>query len=633
MVPPFFLLILGRFLLLLLAYSASRLLFLYWNLNLFADVSRLDIVLAFIHGLRFDTSAILLTNAPLVLIWMIPWSVCRRVWFCRIELFLFTLINFIAIGMNFVDAEFVKFIGKRSSYDLLMIGGDVQRQSLSVLWTYRGFLIGLTLLIALIVWKAPRFPSQAVKNGWFQFVFWRLLVVACMALGIRGGWQLKPLHPMHAYFTTNHSVGLLTLNTPFNFLRSRPRMTIERTRYFSDDSSAIQIARDNTTLTRQPLGLAQRWNVVILILESFATEYMGVANDGHGYTPFLDELAKKSYYFRYNFANSRRSIEGLPAVLCGLPGIMLEPVITSDFASNRLDCLPKILAGHEYSTYFLHGAHNGSMHFDTFSKIAGFEKFVGLDEFPKDNPEDFDKHWGVLDEPMLQYAVRVMDEAPKPSLVSVFTLSSHHPYYVPRRYAGRFPKGTLEIHETIGYTDYSVSRFFAEAKSRDWFNSTIFIITADHTQKSDQVRYGDLLGGYRVPLLIYIPGLDQKLSYSPDRITQHADIVPTVLDLLGITKEDRLLTGQSVFDVGRDGFVYNYTTASYWYLDSKVFFDMGRPPNGNAAKRHANTFSLKVIPEDDPDVEIGRQRLKGIVHYLNNGLIKNSLHGWRRAIE
>src|SRR5262249_22600502 len=149
-------------------------------------------------------------------------------------------------------------------------------------------------------------------------------------------------------------------------------------------------------------------------------------------------------------------------------------VITSEFANNRYQCLPSILSGRGYSTYFLHGAHNGSMHFDTFSKIAGFETFVGLSEYPKGDPNDFDPYWGVLDEPILQYAIKVLDSAPKPAVMTVFTLSSHHPYYIPPQHKDRFPKGTLDIHESIGYADYSIQKFFETAKTRPWFNDTIF---------------------------------------------------------------------------------------------------------------------------------------------------------------
>ena len=635
MIPQFFRIAAGRFLVLLLAYFASRLFFLYWNLPTFAQVPRGDIVWSFIYGLRFDLAAIFITNIPVLLLWILPGNLQRHRWFRALEFSLFMLLNMVALGMNFADAEFVKFIGKRSSYDLLMISGDVQRHSLSILWTYRHFLVGLTVLAVVLFFSVPRFKAENPNRNesWLGWLGWRIVLVAIAAIGIRGGFQFKPLHPMHAYFTTKHQIGLLTLNTPFNFIKSKPRMGIERIRYFQDDAEAIRIANEATALSRPPLGVAKNWNVVFILLESFASEYTGAANNGQGYTPFFDELAKQAYYFKYNFANSHRSIEGLPAALCGLPGIMLEPIITSDFSNNRFDCLPKILSEKGYRTYFLHGAHNGSMHFDTFSKIAGFEKFVGLNEYPKNNPEDLDPYWGVLDEPMLQYAIKTLDESPKPAFVGVFTLSSHHPYYIPEKYKNKFPKGTLEIHESIGYTDHSLRQFFEVARTKDWYNNTVFVLTADHTQKSDRPEYADLLGGARVPLLIFVPGLKQPVPFSPERVTQHADIVPSVLDLLGVNKEDRLLTGHSVFDQKNDGFVYNYTSASYWYLDRRIFVDMGRPPQPTEANRHRLTFDLQKISDNEPDVQAGMLKLKAIVHYLNTGLINNSLHDWKKASE
>ncbi|NJM10100.1 MAG: sulfatase-like hydrolase/transferase [Bdellovibrionaceae bacterium] len=375
--------------------------------------------------------------------------------------------------------------------------------------------------------------------------------------------------------------------------------------------------------------------MVVLILESFSLEYVGAANDYPGYSPFIDSLAKKSFFFPYNFGNARRSIEGLPAVLCGLPAMMTEPVITSDFSNNRFDCLPKVLGRRGYSTHFLHGAHNGSMHFDTFSKIAGFENFVGLNEYPKDNPADLDEHWGVLDEPMLQYAIKTIDESPKPVMLSVFTLSSHHPYYIPPQHRGKFPKGTLEIHESIGYTDYALKRFFEVAQTKPWFEKTIFVITADHTQKSDQAKYSNRIGGWRVPLLIYAPGLKPgQAEASPSRITQHVDIIPSVMDLLGVDLPDRLLTGQSVFDRGKEGRAYNFTygSNSYWYIDPEIFIEFSHDPAVLKAAKHKETYQMEETEASGLAVDKALLDLKATIHYVNEGLRKNSLHTWRQSL-
>jgi hypothetical protein len=632
MIPSYVKVVAQRFSLLLAAYFICRVFFLLWNLTLYSQAPAEQIAEAFLRGLRFDLAAIVFTNALLIPLWLLPSFCWLWPWVRKLELGLFGVLNGLALGFNVVDAEFVKFIGKRTSYDLLLMTDDLQRHSANVILTYWQLCLGWLLLSFGVFWFARRF--QPGQENWRapQFWIWRALLIGLVVMAGRGGFQFKPLHPMHAYFSTRHEIGLLTLNTPFNLIKSRPRGEVRRERYFATDAEAIRHLAPITELSRPPLAVSKDWNVVVILLESFNLEYMGASNDYPGYSPFLDSLTKKSFFFPLNFANARRSIEGLPAVLCAMPAIMAEPIITSDFSNNRFDCLPKILAAKGYSTYFLHGAHNGSMHFDTFSRIAGFENFVGLNEYPKNNKEDLDEYWGVLDEPMLQYAVKTIDEAKPPVMLSLFTLSSHHPYYIPPKYHGKFPKGTLEIHESIGYTDYALQKFFETAATRPWFNKTIFVITADHTQKSDQPKYANLIGPWRVPLFIYVPGLKAgQVKTSAERITQHIDIVPSVLDLLGVNWPERPLLGQSVFDLAKPGRAYNYTYYSYWQINPEVLIDFGRDSHPLKAFKHKGTYNAEETEARGEAVDRAVLDLKSTVHYLNEGLQKNSLHLWRES--
>ncbi|MBX3022799.1 MAG: LTA synthase family protein [Bdellovibrionales bacterium] len=638
MIPSFLKVALKRFLLLIVAYSLCRGLFLIWNLDMFSPLPKTDLFSAFLHGLRFDTAAILITNSPLILIWLLPVRWLRRRWVSITELTLFGVVNMLCIGMNFVDTEFVKFIGKRSSFELFMLREDIQRQASSILTTYWYLLFGVLLLAALLIYLAPRFPAKPQEPGWVASALWRLALVALVVLGIRGGFQFKPLHPMDAYFTTHREIGLLVLNTPFTMIRSQARGDVSLARYFETDKEAILHLKKMTDLSREPLAVAKDWNVVVIILESWGSEYTGAPNKYQGYTPFFDELTKApgAFYFPNSFANARRSIEGLPAVICGLPALMEAPILTSDFSNNQFECLPKVLARQGYSTYFLHGAHNGSMRFDTFAKIAGFEHFVGLNEYPKDNPEDLDKYWGVLDEPMLQYAAKTIDEAPKPVMLGIFTLSSHHPYYIPPQHRGKFPKGNLEIHESVGYTDLSLRNFFATARTKPWFNNTIFYITGDHTQKSEHKEYGgNMLGWYRVPFLIYAPGLAKTSPKTdPARIVQHIDLQPSILDLLGVKQPNRLLVGQSVFDNGRDGRAYNWTGYTYWYLDPHVVLEWARNSGELKAWNHASTWNYleQERKSEGMDVDAAFLNLKAVVHYMNQGLLHNNLYRWKESL-
>lgn len=638
MIPSFLKVALKRFLLLLAAYFLCRVLFLLWNLSMFEKIPAGQTALSFVYGLRFDTAAILITNSVLIALWLLPVRWLRQKWVSRAELGLFTLVNMLALGMNFVDTEFVNFIGKRSSVDLFMIREDIQRHAVSILSTYWYLLVGVIALAGVLLYLIPRFPAASKEPGWLAGAAWRLGLISFVVLGIRGGFQFKPLHPMDAYFSTHHELGLLTLNTPFTLIRSQARGEVSAARYFEHDKDAILHLKRMTDLSRAPLGLAKNWNVVIIIIESLASEFTGAPNTWPGYTPFLDSLTKEpgAFYFRNSFANARRSIEGLPAVICALPALMEAPILTSDFSNNRFDCLPKVLGQNGYSTYFLHGAHNGSMRFDRFAKIAGFETFVGLNEYPKDNPEDLDKYWGVLDEPMLQYAAKTITEAKKPVMLGVFTLSSHHPYYVPPQHTGKFPKGTLEIHETIGYADYSLKKFFETARTQDWYNNTIFVITGDHTQKSDHKEYNsNTISWYRVPLLIYAPGLAQSAPKTdPMRIVQHIDIQPSVFDLLGVAQPNRLLVGQSVFDNGKEGRAYNWTGYSYWYVDPHILIEWARDKNVLQAFHHDNTWNYleKEIKPEGAAVDEAYMNLKAIIHYMNTGLINNNLYSWKESL-
>ena len=94
------------------------------------------------------------------------------------------------------------------------------------------------------------------------------------------------------------------------------------------------------------------------------------------------------------------------------------------------------------------------MRFDAFAYKVGFQKYYGKDEY--NNNDDYDGQWGIFDEPFLDYFGKETSKLKEPFLSSVFTLSSHHPFTIPKKHKGEFPKGPSPFHETIGYVDYSL---------------------------------------------------------------------------------------------------------------------------------------------------------------------------------
>jgi phosphoglycerol transferase MdoB-like AlkP superfamily enzyme len=362
------------------------------------------------------------------------------------------------------------------------------------------------------------------------------------------------------------------------------------------------------------------------LLESFASEYTGIENGGRGYTPFFDSLATRGLFFRDHYANGRRSIEALPAVLAGMPALMESPFITSNFQTNELHGLGELLGRQGYATSVFHGAENGTMGFNTFAGMVGVQQYFGLNEYPGGaKSPDFDGHWGIFDEPYLQYFARQLSQQKQPFFSTVFTLTSHEPFPVPEQHKQRFTPGKLPIHASIGYTDFALRQFFKAASQQPWYQNTLFILLADHTSQTLAPEYQNTLGSYKTPLLLFHPG--RKLPpTNADRITQQADIPATVLDYLGVAPKGKLLPfGYSVFDTLANGRALFLTGGSYYLVHKDYVTEL--TANDQVRLYPYRRHDLPPTPVQNPaKAQQYGQELRASVQFLTNGLLDNSLY-------
>ena len=277
----------------------------------------------------------------------------------------------------------------------------------------------------------------------------------------------------------------------------------------------------------------------ILIVESLSKEYIGSLNkdldDGNykGYTPFLDSLISHSYTFAHSFSNGLKSIDAMPSVLASVPSIP-NPFVLTIYSNNTIKGLASHLADKGYDCSFFHGAPNGSMGFDAIANTTGFQNYYGKKEY--NNDADADVNWGIWDEPFLRYMAQTLNTKKEPFFASVFTLTSHHPFVIPKEYEGKFDKGTEQIHQCIGYTDMALRRFFETASKMPWYENTLFVITADHTNY--QVAYEKsktTLGRFAIPVIFYDPSGKLK-GFEEQRTAQQIDIMPSVLGFLNYDK-------------------------------------------------------------------------------------------------
>lgn len=514
-----------------IVYSALRVVFWALNTNAFPDPA----FSAFLGGIRFDLSAIAWLHLPWIILFLINPYPNKTFW--KVQLWVFMAINAITLFFQCVDLEFYKFSLKRSTadfLDMMFSGGDTANLAPAFLRDYWYILLIYLGCLAFLWWsyvQIGRWVRPEKRSVPYQ-VGWRVLALVFIVLASRGGMQLMPLQVLDGAKYGGASYLPMVLNTPFTMMTSLGKSTLEERVYMepAEADALWPVVHHYHQQSKDPIA-TQKPNVVVIILESFSGVYSSRLAGGEGFMPFLDSLMGQSLNMTNAYANGRRSVDGIPAVLASMPEWMDESFLTSPYASLPFPSLASILTKEGYESSFYHGGRNGTMGFDGFVRSAGFQRYMGLNEY-KGATTDHDGHWGIRDLPYLQYYAAELSKEKQPFVSCVFTLSSHHPYELLPEDAERYKGGTLDIHPTLRYADNALKQFFTTAGKMPWFNNTLFVITADHT--ADIERTGsnsDKAIDHWVPLFYYMP--NTIAPSQRDRITQHIDILPTTLDLIG----------------------------------------------------------------------------------------------------
>ncbi|HEY9197202.1 MAG TPA: LTA synthase family protein, partial [Mucilaginibacter sp.] len=328
---------------------------------------------------------------------------------------------------------------------------------------------------------------------------------------------------------------------------------------------------------------ADKPNVVIIILESMAREYWGSMNRDvnipgfKSYTPFLDSLSNSSLIFTNAYATGRQSIHAVSSVIAGIPSFQ-NAFTSSPYAKQKIQSVVSICNSMGYETSFFHGAANGSMGFQGFGSILGYQHYYGRTEYNDD--KDFDGIWGIWDEHFFPFMGRTLSAQKQPFMATLFTLSSHDPYQLPEKYKARFKGGPLAIDKCVQYTDNALRIFFTYAKTQPWFNNTIFVITADHTSQTYYPEYSKQINRFAVPILLYSANSEYNLKGVRTDLASQMDIYPTVVDLIGYNKPFRSW-GRSLVSnlpdeqpkvINSTGNIYQFMQGNYTYLfDGKNF--------------------------------------------------------------
>lgn len=573
---------------------------------------------SFASGVWFDTSAIMYFLGLVTLLHLLPFAIREKKWYQGVLKGLFMFSIFLLVFFNLIDTGYFAYSGKRSGFELIKLQGSGNAPLYTYLIDY-WFLLLILILIIWAVWKIyPKViysPNISKPKLWLELLLF-IILSGLAFIGARGGIGLKPLNTLDAAKIAGAELMPLTLNTPFQLLLTIEQVGVERKNYLTDEQAA-QLFNPYKTVTN-PIWAGK--NVVLLIVESLGKEYVGFHQKHQQYTPFLDSLMQHSTVYEYAYANGTRSIEGIPAILAGLPSWMQSDYINSFYQTNTLHSTGYYLTKNGYDASFFHGGKNGTMSFDRFVATTLSGDYFGLNEYPN-KEKDFDGNWGIPDEPYLKYVASALSEKKQPFYSAVFTLSSHHPYQLPTAYKNVFKGGPLPIHATIEYADFALKEFFSLAKLQPWYNNTIFIITADHTSESMVPYYQTSYGKFAIPLVVFNPEKPNYLSI--DSTVDHLGISHLILQntLPEGSNYFSFFSGNSIAYISGIYQLIKYPYVLKFNGEQTIgFYNISTDPD------MTNNLMLSVkdgIPEIKTKLEL---QLKATIQQYNNRLIDNKTH-------
>ena len=312
---------------------------------------------------------------------------------------------------------------------------------------------------------------------------------------------------------------------------------------------------DVLTRNINPASPEQHKNVMLVVMESMSSEYLGVFGDKRGLTPNLDKLASEGLLFTQAYATGTRTVRGLEAITLSIPPTPGQSIVRRPDNQN-LFSLGFIFRDKGYDTRFIYGGYG---YFDNMNAFFAGNGFDVVDRTSMSEQEiHFANIWGIADDDLFARAIKEADHSyahGKPFMQLVMTTSNHRPF--------TYPEGRIDIPSKTGrsggvkYADYSIGQLMQWASAKPWYKDTVFVFIADHTSGAAGKVELDR-ENYHIPAIFYAPGLIKPSRY--ESIVSQVDMAPILLGQLNFHYQSKFY-GEDVLhddDEVPHAFISNY---------------------------------------------------------------------------
>ncbi|MDQ7005527.1 MAG: LTA synthase family protein [Ghiorsea sp.] len=554
----------------LLLFLLLRLAFLWVYPHEFADLSLGQTLYAMLKGAWFMDASItmIFLGIPFLLAYLpLQWLVSQ--WYLKLVSWYAFVVLFSFIMMGIGDLLYFGMVHRHTGQELAAAldtsMGSMLDMVLSAYWIYF-MAFAVVMAVSARLWHRYMMPPtdiQHIRMGWMRIPFFVSMFLIIL-LTMRGGIESKPIKTVFAYNEGSMAQGHLTLNGVFATLHSlnaskmrvpdfMPEQdaeaivqTIYHSKYETYPNPDYPLMRERSSIYPEQGKL----NVVVLLLESWDPDFIDITRElagkeSYGVTPHYNALAKKGRLYTNFYANGQRSIDGIAAVIAGIPRVPGAGGIGEGIEVNGVGWLGDIAKQQGYATSFLSGSYRHSFYMDKVSALAGFDTYYGSEDLTSLHPNPPKSHWGGWDYDLFMKGHELYAKTKQPFLSVMFSVSTHTPWALPEPRFKKFDgdSDAERFLNTMYYTDWALGKFFDGVAKSDYAKNTIFILLADHA--SGNMPHPDMRAQYRIPLLILAPNLEAGLD---DRLSSQIDLIPTIIDLAGWKKSRYASLGISIVD-------------------------------------------------------------------------------------
>lgn len=362
-------------------------------------------------------------------------------------------------------------------------------------------------------------------------------VLSTLFLAIRGGWQLSPINQSMSYFSSETVLNHAAVNTEWNLIQDIINNQFGNDnpyKYYSEEKAQEIVSNLFKKPVRKTTNIlaSDRPNIVFIILESFTAQFIEELGGEKNVTPNFKKLSSEGILFEQIYAASNRTDKGVVATLSGFPAQATRSIMKQNSKQEKLPAISQELEKNNYSTSFYYGGESEFFNMKSYILSHGFQNMIDKHSFDQ---KDMNSKWGAYDEKVFEKNLADMDKTPQPFFSTILSLTNHEPFELP--VVSHFKGDDIEnkFRSTAFYTDSCLGAYFNEAKKKNWYKNTLFVIIADHSHRIPGNLTEHEPKRYHIPLLFI--GDVIKLEFKGSKINKignQTDLASTILNQLSI---------------------------------------------------------------------------------------------------